>query len=94
MSIIQNDKRKNENQKMVSEKDINWKQTSHWSFVTRYVTTYRDQKLGIECHATVRRTKAGTDLGKASEEYFIDKNSKKFKSIQSLLKTVNEKHEK
>ena len=79
---------------MITEKDINWKQNTHWSFSNSYITVYRDNRLMIERHATIKRTKAGTDLGKAKEEYFIDGVNRTYKTIEQFLTALNKQHEK
>lgn len=45
---------------MATEKDINWKKECHWSLSNAFYTLYRDDKLGIQKEAKVRKLADGS----------------------------------
>lgn len=74
--------------KEITEADLKWRKGVHWALKTAYITVYYDHATGIRKEVSVKRRY--DKLGKESVTYWIMGKPGSYKSIDSVLKKINE----
>jgi len=74
---------------------IEWKKTAFESQETKWITTYRNKKLGIQKEVIVYKTHDGRGIGKTDTFYYIDGINQEYKTeetLQHFLSVIKPKH--
>lgn len=79
------------NNEPIKESDVKLENAGHWSLAKWYWTLYRDEKLGIQKEVGVHRDMNGYQTNKSCEEWYIDGDKRKYKSLTELLIVYNDK---
>lgn len=74
---------------MITVDDIKFYFIANLSTKNTYHCVYRDNKYGLQKEQITRRTNGGYDVGKTKTFYFIDKDKREFKSLDELIKVLN-----
>ena len=61
-----------------------WKKTAFESQETKWITTYRDKKLGVQKEIIVHKTHDGMGIGETETLYYIDGVDQEYKTEDTL----------